>query len=200
MRAGAFGLGGTPTAVLRKQCKNSIPRLPGRVRRAAPPDRRRRRVPDHGAASRAAPSSRAAVRARIGTIKKVAARRGRHSRISPSSRLVAEYWGCGEMFRAWQSPAATFQILERLSAGQPCDLTGIDDCDVLHERGGIQGRARRGVGNRRTYRTAPLRGRPLLPPPGRARPFSCTKIRARCRSRRTTGFRCPPDRPRQRAA
>ena len=25
-------------------------------------------------------------------------------------KLVAEYWGCGQMFRAWRSPAATFQI------------------------------------------------------------------------------------------
>ena len=40
--------------------------------------------------------------------------------------LVAEYWGCGERFRAWESPAATFRIFQRLSAGQPCDITGID--------------------------------------------------------------------------
>ena len=38
-------------------------------------------------------------------------------------RLVAEAWGCGEMFREWSSPEAVFQILKRISAGQPCDIT-----------------------------------------------------------------------------
>ena len=31
-----------------------------------------------------------------------------------------------------------FQLLKRLSAGQPCDITGIDDYDMLDERGGVQ--------------------------------------------------------------
>ena len=53
-------------------------------------------------------------------------------------KLIAEYWGCGEMFRDWESPEAVFQILKRLSAGQPCDITGIDDYAMLDERGGIQ--------------------------------------------------------------
>jgi anaerobic selenocysteine-containing dehydrogenase len=53
-------------------------------------------------------------------------------------RLIAEYWGCGEMFREWDSPAAVLQILKRLSAGQPCDVTGIDDYDMLDRLGGMQ--------------------------------------------------------------
>jgi anaerobic selenocysteine-containing dehydrogenase len=53
-------------------------------------------------------------------------------------KLVADYWGCGEMFRRWESPAAVFQLLKQLSAGQPCDVTGIEDYDVLAERGGVQ--------------------------------------------------------------
>ena len=53
-------------------------------------------------------------------------------------KLVAEYWGCGGMFRAWESPAAAFQILKRLSAGQPCDITGIAGYDALEAQGGIQ--------------------------------------------------------------
>ena len=53
-------------------------------------------------------------------------------------KLVAEYWGCGAMFRAWESPAAAFQVLKRLSAGQPCDITGIADYEMLDANGGIQ--------------------------------------------------------------
>jgi anaerobic selenocysteine-containing dehydrogenase len=53
-------------------------------------------------------------------------------------RLIADYWGCGEMFRQWDSPASVFQLLKRLSAGQPCDMTGIKDFGSLAERGGVQ--------------------------------------------------------------
>ena len=53
-------------------------------------------------------------------------------------RLIAEYWGCGEMFSEWDSPEAVFQILKRLSAGQPCDVTGIEDYEMLDRSGGIQ--------------------------------------------------------------
>ena len=75
---------------------------------------------------------------RIGRIKKVARAPGQALADFSIFKLVAEYWGCGEMFRAWQSPAATFQILKRLSAGQPCDITGIEGYDALDEQGGIQ--------------------------------------------------------------
>ena len=75
---------------------------------------------------------------RIGRIRKVARAPGQALADFSIFKLVAEHWGCGEMFRAWQSPAATFQILKRLSAGQPCDITGIDGYDMLDERGGIQ--------------------------------------------------------------
>ena len=75
---------------------------------------------------------------RIGTIKRVARAPGQALADFSIFKLVAEYWGCGEMFRAWRSPAATFQILKRLSAGQPCDISGIEGYDMLDERGGIQ--------------------------------------------------------------
>jgi len=42
------------------------------------------------------------------------------------------------MFRDWESPEAVFQLLKRLSEGQPCDITGIDDYRTLDERGGVQ--------------------------------------------------------------
>ncbi len=53
-------------------------------------------------------------------------------------RRVAEAWGCGQLFRNWTSPEAVFQILKRLSAGQPCDITGIRDYAMLLRKGGIQ--------------------------------------------------------------
>lgn len=53
-------------------------------------------------------------------------------------RLVAEAWGAGEMLAAWSSPEAVFQILQRLSAGTPCDITGIGGYAHLRGAGGIQ--------------------------------------------------------------
>jgi assimilatory nitrate reductase catalytic subunit len=42
------------------------------------------------------------------------------------------------MLREWDSPAAVFEILKRLSAGQPCDITGIGDYEMLEACGGVQ--------------------------------------------------------------
>ena len=60
-------------------------------------------------------------------------------------RLLAEAWGggCGELFREWSSPEAVFRILQRLSAGRPCDMTGIGSGGLspyhhLDAAGGIQ--------------------------------------------------------------
>ena len=127
---------------------------------------------------------------RIGRIRKVARAPGQALADFAIFKLVAEYWGCGDMFRAWDSPAATFRILKRLSAGQPCDITGIDGYDMLDECGGIQwpcpaGRVRRAepepsaASSRTAATTTPTGG-----------PASCTKLRARCRSRRPTASRC----------
>jgi assimilatory nitrate reductase catalytic subunit len=75
---------------------------------------------------------------RIGTIKKVARAPGEALADFAIFRLIADAWGCGEMFRRWSSPEAVFQILKELSRGQPCDITGIADYRALDERGGIQ--------------------------------------------------------------
>jgi assimilatory nitrate reductase catalytic subunit len=53
-------------------------------------------------------------------------------------QLVAEYWGCGDMFRHWDSPEAVFRLLQRVSAGRPCDITGIAGYRMLDEQGGVQ--------------------------------------------------------------
>ena len=75
---------------------------------------------------------------RIGVVNKVSRAPGEALTDFHIFKLIAEYWGCGEMFRRWESPAAVFELLKLLSAGQPCDVTGIGDYAMLTERGGIQ--------------------------------------------------------------
>jgi assimilatory nitrate reductase catalytic subunit len=53
-------------------------------------------------------------------------------------RLIAEAWGCGEMFEAWRSPESVFQLLKALSRGQPCDFSGIKDYSHIERERGIQ--------------------------------------------------------------
>jgi len=75
---------------------------------------------------------------RFGRITKVARAPGQALADFDIFRLLARAWGCAELFAEWTSPAATFQILKRLSAGQPCDVTGIRDHAHLATAGGIQ--------------------------------------------------------------
>jgi len=75
---------------------------------------------------------------RIGLVKKVARAPGQALSDFSIFRLVAQYWGCGEIFKDWTSPEAVFQIMKRLSRGQPCDISGIRDYRMLDECGGIQ--------------------------------------------------------------
>lgn len=75
---------------------------------------------------------------RIGLVKKVARAPGEALSDFHIIKLAAHYWGCGEMFREWTSPEAVFQILKRVSKGQPCDITGIRDYRMLDECGGVQ--------------------------------------------------------------
>lgn len=75
---------------------------------------------------------------RFGVIKKVVPAPGQALADFHIFRLVAEYWGCGDMFKNWTSPEAAFQILKQLSKGQPCDITGIEDYQHLDAAGGIQ--------------------------------------------------------------
>lgn len=75
---------------------------------------------------------------RIGLVKKVSRAPGEALADFHIFRLIAHYWGCGAMFSEWTSPEAVFQILKRCSAGQPCEITGIEDCRMLDREGGIQ--------------------------------------------------------------
>ncbi len=75
---------------------------------------------------------------RFGVIKRVARAPGLALADFHIFRLVAHYWGCADLFREWTSPEAAFQILKRLSAGRPCDITGIAGYAHLDCCGGIQ--------------------------------------------------------------
>ncbi len=75
---------------------------------------------------------------RFGLLKRVARAPGQALSDFNIFKLVAQYWGCGEMFRAWTSPESAFQILKQLSQGQPCDISGITDYHMIDECGGVQ--------------------------------------------------------------
>jgi assimilatory nitrate reductase catalytic subunit len=48
-------------------------------------------------------------------------------------KAIAEAWGCGELFRRWTDPEAVFAILQELSEGQPCDITGVRGYDEVDD-------------------------------------------------------------------
>jgi len=75
---------------------------------------------------------------RIGLAKKVTRAPGQALSDFAIFKLIAEYYGCGDMLREWASPETVFQILKRLSRGQPCDITGIRDYRMLDDCEGIQ--------------------------------------------------------------
>ncbi len=75
---------------------------------------------------------------RIGLIKKVARAPGQALSDFSIFRLIADAWGCGDLFRRWTTPEAVFHDLKELSRGQPCDISGIAGYQMLDERGGVQ--------------------------------------------------------------
>jgi anaerobic selenocysteine-containing dehydrogenase len=75
---------------------------------------------------------------RLGLIKKVRRAPGQALSDFHIFTLAAHYYGCGELFAEWESPEAVFQILKRLSAGQPCDFSGVADYHALDHSGGVQ--------------------------------------------------------------
>ncbi|MEN8735623.1 MAG: molybdopterin oxidoreductase family protein [Akkermansiaceae bacterium] len=75
---------------------------------------------------------------RIGTLKQVRHAPGQALSDFRILQLLANTWGCGELFEQWSSPPAAFELLQQLSSGQPCDITGILGYQHLDEQGGIQ--------------------------------------------------------------
>ena len=62
---------------------------------------------------------------RLGIVKRVVPAPGEALADFSIFKAIAAAWGCGEMFEDWTDPEATFGILQRLTAGRPCDLTGV---------------------------------------------------------------------------
>jgi anaerobic selenocysteine-containing dehydrogenase len=75
---------------------------------------------------------------RIGLVKRISKSPGQALSDFNIFKLIAHYWGCAEMFTHWTSPEAVFQIIKRLSAGRPCDISGIHDYRAIDQAGGIQ--------------------------------------------------------------
>jgi assimilatory nitrate reductase catalytic subunit len=53
-------------------------------------------------------------------------------------KLIAEAWGCADLFRRWTSPEAVFALLREATRGQPCDITGVDGYAMLDDKRGVQ--------------------------------------------------------------
>jgi len=75
---------------------------------------------------------------RIGTIRQINQAPGQALSDFRILRLLAETWGCGDLFKHWTSPQAAFDLLKGISKGQPCDITGIEGYEYIEAKGGIQ--------------------------------------------------------------
>lgn len=75
---------------------------------------------------------------RIGLIKKVSRAPGQALSDFRIFQLIALYWGCAEQFSQWTSPEAVFTLLQKLSAGRPCDISGIAGYAMIERERGIQ--------------------------------------------------------------
>ena len=75
---------------------------------------------------------------RIGLVQRVAASPGEALPDFAIVRLVAEATGAAPQVARFTSPEATFAILRELSAGRPCDFTGVTGYAMLAEHGGVQ--------------------------------------------------------------
>ncbi|HEX4998813.1 MAG TPA: molybdopterin oxidoreductase family protein, partial [Terriglobia bacterium] len=75
---------------------------------------------------------------RIGVVRKVRRAPGQALADFHIFKLVADRWGCGDLFSRWSSPEAAFQLMKEISRGQPSDISGIRDYSMIDECGGIQ--------------------------------------------------------------
>jgi assimilatory nitrate reductase catalytic subunit len=75
---------------------------------------------------------------RIGRVKRVSVAPGQALADLHIFQLIAQAWDCGPMFDDWDSPESVFRILQELTRGQPCDITGIDGYAQLDAEGGVQ--------------------------------------------------------------
>ena len=81
---------------------------------------------------------------RIGLVKKVRRAPGQTLSDFAIFRLIADAWGCGELFARWKTPEDVFDSVKELSRGRFCEITGIRDYRMLDEEGGVQWPLREG--------------------------------------------------------
>lgn len=75
---------------------------------------------------------------RIGLSRKVKTAPGQALPDFDIFRLIAHYWGCSDLFQEWTTPESVFRIMQRCTADQPCDITGINGYQMLEQEGGVQ--------------------------------------------------------------
>jgi anaerobic selenocysteine-containing dehydrogenase len=75
---------------------------------------------------------------RIGTVKAVRQAPGAALSDFRIFRLIAEEWGCGDLFEKWTDPEAAFKLLRDLTRDRPCDISGVLGYQHIDEMGGIQ--------------------------------------------------------------
>ncbi|MEO6094755.1 MAG: nitrate reductase [Fibrobacteria bacterium] len=75
---------------------------------------------------------------RLGLFKKVYPAPGQALADFYIFKLIAKYWGCEALFKDMDTPEQAFQMMCKLSAGRPCDFTGIVDYRMIDREGGIQ--------------------------------------------------------------
>ena len=75
---------------------------------------------------------------RIGLIKRVAHAPGKALADFYICKLIADAWGCGDMFERWSSPEAVFRLLAQVTRGQPCDISGLVGYADLEGARGVQ--------------------------------------------------------------
>jgi assimilatory nitrate reductase catalytic subunit len=75
---------------------------------------------------------------RIGVIKRVAQAPGQALADFYIFKLLADAWGCSDLFADWRTPEDAFAKLRDLSAGRPCDFTGVDGYGMVDDLGGVQ--------------------------------------------------------------
>jgi assimilatory nitrate reductase catalytic subunit len=83
-------------------------------------------------------------------------------------KLVADAWGCGDLFERWTDPEATFRLLTQLTEGRPCDISGIGSYTDIDAAGGVQWPLPKGSPPPETERRLFEDGR-FFTPDGRAR-------------------------------
>ena len=75
---------------------------------------------------------------RIGVVRKVSRAPGEALSDFSILHLLAHEWGCGDWIARWKTPEDVFGMLQALSKGQPCDVSGIQGYADLAREGGVQ--------------------------------------------------------------